>query len=186
MNLTIYDLRLTTEIMELWINIPFFGILFIGLIITAIGLFGNAVIFCATVLYAFLTGFYPIGIRELLVIGLLYGIGEFMEYILTLLGVRWLGASRISGWMAILGTIIGAIYGGSILWGIGIIIGGFLGAFLGAFITELIIKNKPGPTLKAGLGAFIGKAGAVFFKLSIAIIIVVYIMRILYASGNVL
>lgn len=160
--------------MEFWINIPFFGILLLGLFITAIGLFGNIIIFGAALLYAFLTGFYPLGIRELIVIGLLYGIGEFLEYVVTLLGVKWLGASRISGWMAILGTIIGAMIGGTFLWGIGVVIGGFLGAFLGALITELIVKGEIELALKAGLGAFIGKTGAVFVKLCIAIIMVIY------------
>lgn len=172
--------------MELWITIPFFGILLLGLFITAIGLFGNVVIFGSALLYAFLTGFYPIGMRELLVIGLLYGTGELLEYVFTLLGVKWLGASRISGWMAILGTMIGAIYGGMLMWGIGVVIGGFLGAILGALITELIVKGKIGPALKAGLGAFIGKAGAVFVKLAIAIIMIIYIMRTIYACGYVL
>lgn len=172
--------------MELWVTIPFLGILLIGLFITAVGLFGNVIILGAALLYAFLTGFYPLGIRELLVIGILYGIGEVLEYVFTILGVKWLGASRISGWMAIVGTVIGAIFGGILMWGIGVVIGGFLGAVLGAFITELIVKGKPGPALKAGLGAFVGKVGAVFVKLSIAIIMIIFIMRTIYASSNVL
>lgn len=172
--------------METWINILFFIILFIGLIITAVGLFGNAIIFCAAILYALLTGFHPIGIRELILIGLLYGFGEFLEYLLTLMGVKWLGASKISGWMAIFGTIIGAMYGGTMMWGIGIIIGGFAGAFLGALITELIIKERIFPALKAGIGAFIGKTGAIFAKLTIAVIIIIYIMRCMNARCSVL
>lgn len=152
--------------MELWINIPFFGILVLGLLITAIGLFGNIIIFGAVLLYAFLTGFCPIGLKELILIGLLYFIGEFLEYIVTLLGVKWLGASRAAGWMAILGTIIGVMTGG--------VIGGFAGAFLGALITEFIVKGEILPALRAGLGAFIGKTGAIFVKLCIAIIIIIY------------
>lgn len=152
--------------MEIWINIPFFSVLVLGLVITAIGLFGNIIIFGAILVYAFLTGFYPIGLKELLLIGFLYCIGEFLEYVVTLLGVKWLGASRIAGWMAILGTIIGVMAGG--------VIGGFLGAFLGALITELIVKGEILPALKAGLGAFIGKTGAIFVKLCIAIIIIIY------------
>lgn len=172
--------------MELWITIPFFGLLFIGLFVTAIGLFGNVIIFGAALLYAFLTGFYPLGIRELLVIGILYGVGELLEYVFTILGVKWLGASRISGWMAIIGTVIGAIYGGTLIWGIGVVVGGFLGAILGAFITELIVKGKPGLALRAGIGAFVGKVGAVFVKLVIAVIMIVYILKGLYACGYIL
>lgn len=160
--------------MEVWLDIPFFGVLFLGLFLTVIGLFGNIIIFGAVLLYAFLTGFYPIGLRELLVIGLLYGTGEFLEYVFTILGVRWLGASRLAGWMAILGTIIGAMTGGMLLWGLGVVIGGFIGAFLGVLLTELIVKGEIGPAIKAGLGAFIGKTGAVFVKLCIAIIMVIY------------
>lgn len=172
--------------MEIWIAIPFFGILIIGLFLTAVGLFGNVIIFSAVLLYAFLTGFSTIGIRELVVVGLLYGIGELLEYVFTLMGVKWLGASRISGWMAVIGTMAGAMLGGSFVWGIGVVIGGFIGAFLGALITELIVRREIGPALKAGLGAFIGKTGAVIVKLSIAVIIVIYITRNIYARCNVL
>ena len=172
--------------MELWFLIPLFFMLLIGVGLTAVGLFGNTVVFISIVIYALLTGFYPIGLRELVIIGLLYGLGELLEYVFTLLGVRWLGASRASGWVAILGTIIGAIIGGTVMPGIGIIIGGFLGAILGALITELIIKGKIGPALKAGFGAFLGKTGAMFVKLAIAIIIIVYTYKVIYASSNVL
>lgn len=172
--------------MDIWITIPFFIILLVGLILTAVGLFGNIVVFGAAILYAFLTGFHPIGIKELLIIGLLYGSGELIEYVFTLMGVKWLGASRASGWMAIVGTLIGATFGGSILWGTGIIIGGFLGAMLGALITELIIKGEIIPALRAALGAFIGKTGAMFVKLTIVIIIIIFIIRSIYANCSVL
>lgn len=166
--------------MEIWITLPFYLLLFIGLIITAIGLFGNAIIFVSTLVYAFLTGFYPLGIKELIIIGSLYALGELLEYVFTLLGVKWLGASRIAGWMAVLGTLFGAIYGSMLLWGIGVIIGGFLGAIIGAFLTELIIKGHFISALKAGIGAFVGKVGAIFAKLSIAIIIIIYILKVMY------
>lgn len=164
--------------MEIWILIPFYALLLIGFFLTAVGLFGNHVIFWSIVVYSIITGFFPIGIKQLLALGILYGLGELLEYILTLMGVKWLGASRIAGWTAILGTIVGAMYGGAMFWVVGVVIGGFVGAMLGAFVTELIIKNNIGLALKAGLGAFLGKTGSIFLKLVIAVIMIVYVLKI--------
>jgi len=172
--------------MALWLVIPLLMVLFIGLGLTAVGLFGNTIIFGAVIVYALITGFSLLGIKAVIVIGLLYGAGELLEYVFTLTGVRWLGASRAAGWMSILGTIVGAVSGGAVVWGIGVIIGGFLGAILGALLTELVLKKKVGLALKAGLGAFLGKTGAMLVKLEIAIIIILYTVKIIYASSCIL
>lgn len=172
--------------MTLWLLIPLLVVLFAGLVLTAAGLFGNTVIFGAIVFYATITGFSTLGVKAVLIIGLLYGAGELLEYVFTLMGVQWLGASRAAGWMSILGTIVGAICGGTMMWGVGVIIGGFLGAILGALLTELILKRRLWPAVKAGLGAFMGKAGAMLVKLVIAVIIILYTVRSIYAGSCIL
>lgn len=170
--------------MEIWILIPFFIVLGLGLLLTSVGLFGNIVVFGSIVGYAILTGFWSIGFKELLILGILYGTGELLEYVFTMIGVRWLGASRLAGWMAILGTIAGAMVGGAIFWVVGVVAGGFIGAILGALITELIIKGNIGLAFKAGLGAFLGKTGSIFVKLVIAVIMIMYVLRIIsYRPG---
>lgn len=168
--------------MEIWILIPLYVFVAIGLFLTAAGLFGNTVVYVSILIYSILTGFTPVGWGDLLVITLLYLSGELLEYVFTLLGVKWLGASRLAGWMAILGTIIGATFGGAVFWVVGIIVGGFIGAMLGALITELLIKKNIGLGIKAGFGAFLGKAGSMFVKLIIAIIMVVYLVKVI-SSG---
>ncbi len=165
--------------MDIFLVILLWIFLVCGVVLTACGLFGNTVVFSALVIYAIITGFGPLSLGELLVLGVLFAAGEFIEYLFTLLGVKWLGASKLSGWMAILGTVIGAFIGGLVLWGFGVIIGGFIGAMVGAMLTELAIKKHFVPALKAALGAFAGKVGAMFIKLAIALIMLIYVAKVI-------
>lgn len=160
--------------------ITLFIILIVGLVLTLSGLFGNTVIFIAVIVYALLSGFQTISLINLVIIGGLYLLGELLEYLFTLIGVRRLGASKAASWMALLGAFLGAFWGGTLFLGFGIIIGGFIGAVTAAIITELVIKNDLGLALRAGWGALIGKVSAMVVKAVIAVIIIVYVAQLVF------
>jgi len=130
--------------------------------------FGTLIILSGSVIYAFMTGFSILGLKALIVLLILYFIGEGLEYILIIAGVKKLGASNAAIIGALFGGIAGAIVGVG-FFGVGIIVGTLLGIFLGAFLVELLIKKDFVKSLKAGTGGVLGRLGATFAKIIIAI-----------------
>ncbi len=131
--------------------------------------FGTFIIMLGTLIYAFLTKFTIITIKDLVILLVLYFFGEACEYIFIIIGGKKFGASN----KAIIGALIGAIFGavlGTTLFGIGIIPGTFLGIFLGAFLVELFSKKSFLRSFKAGTGGVIGRVGSIIAKVVIAFI----------------
>ena len=131
--------------------------------------FGTLIIFIGSLIYAFLTDFAIIGIKSLVILLILYLVGEVFEYISIIIGGKKFGASNQAILGAIIGGILGAIIGAGFL-GIGLILGTFLGIFLGAFLVELLIQKDLVKSLKSGTGSVIGRVGSIVFKVIIAVI----------------
>ena len=130
--------------------------------------FGTLVILIGAIIYAFLTGFSVINMKVLVLLAALYFLGEVLEYILVILGVKKLGASNAAVVGALIGGILGAVLGVG-FFGVGIILGTFLGIFLGAALVELIIHRDTIGSLKAGAGGVLGRVGSIAAKSIIAI-----------------
>lgn len=144
--------------------------------------FGTLIIFLGSLLYVFLTGFSIVNLKSLIVLLILYLIGEVLEYFLVIFGAKKFGASNAAVIGALLGGVLGAIFGVSFL-GIGVILGAFLGVFLGAFIVELFIQKDLVKSLKAGGGSLLGRFSSIFLKVIIAgIMFVILISRIINYS----
>ena len=137
--------------------------------------FGTLIMLAGTFLYASITRFDAINGKTMLILGLLYLIGEGAEYLTTIFGVKKFGASNSAIFGAILGGMIGAALGAA-LFGIGIIPGTFLGIFLGAFIAELIKRKDLRGSVKAGAGGVVGRLGSIAVKLVIAVAMIAVIV----------
>lgn len=133
--------------------------------------FGTLVILIGDVLFAFLTKFAIIDVKTLVVLLVLYLIGEIFENIFVIAGVKKAGASNLAVAGALFGGIFGALVG-TVVFGIGIIPGTFLGIFLGAFLAELIAKRDMLKSLKAGTGGLLGRVGSIATKLIIALVMI--------------
>jgi uncharacterized protein YqgC (DUF456 family) len=131
--------------------------------------FGTLIILIGSVLYALLTGFDIMGLKELLVLVTLYLCGEVLEYVFVIVGAKKLGASNMAVAGAIIGGVLGAILGAG-FFGVGLILGTFLGIFLGAFLVELAIQKDFVKSLKAGAGGVLGRIGSIVAKVVIAFI----------------
>jgi hypothetical protein len=132
---------------------------------------GTLIIFTGILLYAFSTGLVIIDIKVLAAVLVLYLIGEGIELLFTIMGVKKFGATNAAVAGALVGAIAGAV-GGSAAAGIGIIAGTFIGIFAGGFLAELLVKRSIGGALKAGTGGVIGRLGAVVVKFVIASVMI--------------
>ncbi len=94
-------------------------------------------------------------------------LGELIEFVASAAGVGKLGGSRRAAVLAIVGSLVGAIFGmtafaaiipipvvGSL---IGSVLMGGLGAAVGAFIGERMIGKDLDGSIKVGFAAFLGR-----------------------------
>ncbi|MFH1681151.1 MAG: DUF456 domain-containing protein [Candidatus Eisenbacteria bacterium] len=150
------------------------AVLLAGLLAIPLGLSGNFVLLGAALLVAIVTRFHLIGIAALLVLAALVAVGEILEAVLGSVMTKKYGGTRWGMVGAFVGGIVGAVAGTPLLPVIGTVIGAFAGTALGAFLAELLRGARSEETVRAGVGALVGKILASAIKLSIGMGIVVY------------
>ena len=165
------------EILALIILIIFSVVGFLAIFFTT---FGTLIILIGALIYAVMTGFSILTIKTMVILLVLYLIGEVFENLSVIFGTKKMGASNLAVIGAVLGGIVGATLGVAAL-GIGVIPGTFLGIFLGAFLVELILKRDLVKSLKAGTGGLLGRLGSIVVKVIIALIM--FWMMIVYIAG---
>jgi uncharacterized protein YqgC (DUF456 family) len=98
-----------------------------------------------------------LGWTPFLVLLLMAGVAEGLEFLVSLRTTRRAGAGRSGMWGAVLGGLVGGLLGTAVLPLIGSLLGAALGAMVGAASFELLNSGgEPRPLLKIGLGAFFG------------------------------
>ncbi len=148
----------------------------IGIILTLGGGPGNFVILIAAIAYNIITwsmeiGYVILGIVLAIAIG-----GEVLEYVIGIKAAKAGGASKAGVTGAIVGGLVGAIVGVPIFL-IGSLIGMFIGAFIGAVVAEMSVEKKPFKiALKAGIGAFKGRVGAIMVKELLGVVMIIIIV----------
>ncbi len=149
-----------------WIGlIFFFGIMALALLSHLLGLPGNWVILAETLIYGLIT-WWDKGIAgwDLLALALMAGAGELGEFLVTAYGAQKFGAEKKAIYAALAGGLLGAILGNMVIVIIGALIGAFAGVFLGAALLTYYYEKDAGKAAKAGIGAFMGRLGAVLLK----------------------
>jgi uncharacterized protein YqgC (DUF456 family) len=143
----------------------FFLVMALALVSHLIGLPGNWIILAEALIYALITHFDKgIGWYDLLALALMAGAGELAEFLLTAYGAQKYGASKKAVAGALAGGLAGAIIINSFLPLIGAVIGAFLGVYCGAFLVTYAVEKDLAQSLRSGLGAFMGRLGAVLVK----------------------
>ena len=160
-----------------WIALFVFGLLALaGIGLTIVGIGGTFLIVIGALLYNLITWSMNISANTLLWITGLAVIGELLEWIITLVGMKTAGVSRY----ALMGTIVGAVIGGmalSIVPIIGTIIGIVHGAVLGAFAMEIYHTHDAQKAWKAAKTALLGRALVSLTKFVLAIIQIALIWK---------
>ncbi len=85
---------------------------------------------------------------------------QVLDYIIPMLGTKYLGGSKWGNTGCIIGTILGLFF---LPWGI------IVGPFLGAVIGELIGGYTNTQALKSGLGSLLGFLCGTFIKLVVCV-----------------
>lgn len=157
-----------------------FGLaILIGLGLDLVGLFGNWIILGAVALAWLLTGFDHFGVFGLVFMLGFAVLGEILETALAGYGARKFGGSKGSMVAALVGCILGAIFGTPLIPIpiVGTLIGACVGSFVGAALYEYIqMERTHNEALWTGLGAALGKVGGVFAKLfcGVAMLIIAF------------
>ncbi|HUT51766.1 MAG TPA: DUF456 domain-containing protein [bacterium] len=143
----------------------FFLIMALALLSIVIGIPGTWIILAEALVYALITHFdQGIGWYDLLALLIMAGAGELAEFILTAYGAQKYGASKKAIAGALAGGLIGAILVNMAIPIIGALIGAFLGVYLGAFLITYYLEKDLTKSRQAGIGAFMGRLGAVLVK----------------------
>jgi len=110
-------------------------------------------------------------------------LAEGVEAVAGLWGARRYGAGREGMIGAAVGGLLGAVLGGLLLPPVGAVLGVFLGSFAGTVFGESALAGRsPEASLRAGIGAVLGKAVAVAFKWSVGLVLLVVLAWRLWFS----
>ncbi len=138
----------------------FILVLFTGVFSTIFSLPGTIVILVDVIVYAFITGFYRIGIKLILVMLVITLLAEGLDFALGMAGAARFIPSKDNLWAASGGAVLGAAALTPVLYGLGTVAGAFLGGFCGVLSAELLRQNRLKPSLRMSWRAVImGAAG---------------------------
>mgnify|MGYP000872163690 CR=1 FL=1 len=154
-----------------------------GVILVFFDFFGTFLIFAGAVVFAALTDFSVLDGVSLIVLGLLYLLGEGMEFLTVITGARSFGASKAGVAGAVSGGVAGAVIGAG-FFGIGAIAGMFGGIVLGAFAAEFMARRGFRQSLQSGLGSVLGRAGSIAVKLAVAFCMIGFMIYQMVRAGG--
>ncbi len=122
------------------------------------GIPGTMLVFAGLVLAAWADNFERVGWISLTVLGLLTLISFAIDFYMTSLGAKRVGASKLAIFGAAVGMFAGIFFG---FFGI------FVGPFVGAFLGEYIMRKDLKQSAKAGAGAWLGIAFGIAAKIAL-------------------
>lgn len=104
---------------------------------------------------------------SLIALGVVAAFGFAMDFVASLLGAKYTGASKQALWGALIGGVVGAFFG---------IIGVIFAPLIGAAVGEFIAKRDLLTASKVGLGTFIGFIIGTVAKIGAALAMVLIIL----------
>lgn len=128
-----------------------------GLILPALP--GVPLMFAGMVVAAAIDDFQRIGWITLTVLGVLTLIAVAVDFLASVWGVKYAGASKRAIWGALIGTVIGLFFG---------LPGLIFGPFVGALIGELSVHGRLNQAGRAGLATWAGLIFGTLAKVAIA------------------
>ena len=145
----------------------------LGLVVIPFGLPGTLLMAGALLVYGWATGWQTISVALVAGMAVLALASEVADNLLSAAGTQRYGGSRYGMIGALVGGVIGALVGVPVPL-IGSVIGGFAGAFLGAGAAEWYRQRDLHAALRAGWGAFLGRAGGTVVKMLVGVVILVW------------
>lgn len=130
---------------------------------------GPPLLFAGFLLAAWAEQFQFVGLNTLIVLGLLCLFAIILDFVAGALGAKRYGASKAAIWGALIGAVVGIVFGP-----IGILFGPFVGAVLG----ELINGRQLQQAGRAGFGASVGMLIGIMAKLVIGILMLALFLTV--------
>ena len=147
-----------------------------GLILAVFSISGTWLVLGAAIGAAFLTGpgEFP-GWPVLLAFGAVCAAVDVIEWFAASWGVRRRGGSTAAGWMALLGSLGGAIMGGMVVPVLGSLVGMMLGSFALVYLTERRRLKKNAPAAHIARGAVLAGISVLFLKVAATAALVLWL-----------
>lgn len=124
---------------------------------------GPPLVFAGLWLGAYADGYEHAGVKTLVFIAVLGGIGMLLDFVAASFGAKRVGASPQAVTGAMLGTIVGLFFG---------IPGLIFGPFIGAVLGELYVQRSLGQATASGLGAWMGLLLGTIAKLALSFMMI--------------
>ena len=136
-----------------------------GLVLAVFSISGTWLVLGAALGAALLTGpdQFP-GWPALLAFGAVCAAVDVVEWFAASWGVRRRGGSAAAGWMALLGSLAGAILGGMVVPVLGSLVGMMLGSFALVYVTERRRLKKNAPAAHIARGAVLAGISVLLLK----------------------
>jgi hypothetical protein len=101
----------------------------------------------------------------------LAALAEGVDVLAGMWGARRFGGGSRAAWGALIGGLLGAFLGNIPVPVVGAVIASFIGTFIGAIVGEMSARGETAPDLRVGMGAVVGRALSVAFKLGVGCLI---------------
>jgi uncharacterized protein YqgC (DUF456 family) len=124
---------------------------------------GTPLILVGALTYAFFTGFDPVGVPELLILGAISILAYVLDYTAGALGAKKFGGTWWGAAGALLGVIVGFFFGP-----LGLVLGPIVGALLG----ELVHSRHLRRSIRSAFGTVVGMLLGTVAKLSLAVVMI--------------
>ena len=147
-----------------------------GLILAVFSISGTWLVLGAAIGAALLTGpgEFPGG-PVLLAFGAVCAAVDIIEWFAAAWGVRRRGGSATAGWMALLGSLAGAILGGMIVPGLGSLVGMLLGSFALVYFAERRRLQRADHAAHVARGAVLEGISVLFLKVAATAALVLWL-----------
>ena len=138
-----------------------------GLLLAVFSISGTWLVLGAAIGAALLTGpdQFP-GWPALVAFGAVCAAVDIIEWFAASWGVRRRGGSAAAGWMALLGSLGGAILGGMVVPVLGSLVGMMLGSFALVYLAELRRLKKNAPAAHIARGAVLAGISVLLLKVA--------------------
>lgn len=161
--------------MDYFLTILFIIFFIAAILIQILNLPGNwvAIVFLAIwKLIGPASGTHELTLTFFIILVVMAGIGEFLEWVIQIKVGKRLGSSTKGSIGGIIGSIIGAILLLPLFFGFGALLGALLGAFIGCLLVELLAGRPRREAVQAAWGVFVGRFLGMALKLGIGISII--------------
>jgi len=146
-------------------------------LITWLGISGPVILGVVTLLWGYFTHFESVSVGQVIVVWVVAGGLELVEFFLGGLAARNYGASSRSMWLAILGGILGTIIGAGLFVFIGALVGLLAGSYLGAYIGELSLGRSETEAAHAAMGALLGNVAGKALKMVATFVMGIWLIQ---------